>query len=41
MPQGTGVESAIQQSSSQKSLDLAIIRMARFTSPSAARSRLL
>ncbi len=36
IPQGTGVESAIQQVSSQKSLDRASIRMARLTRPSTA-----
>jgi len=41
IPHGTGVESTIQQVSSQKSVDLASSRMTRLTSPSAARSRLL
>nr|WP_160159979.1 hypothetical protein [Streptomyces sp. SLBN-115] len=41
IPQGTGVESTIQQSSSRKSLDFAGIRMTRSTRPSADRSRSL
>ncbi|MCP3822724.1 hypothetical protein NLX86_32970 [Streptomyces sp. A3M-1-3] len=41
IPHGTGVESTIQQSSSQKSLDRASNRMTRSTRPSAARNRLL
>jgi transposase-like protein len=41
IPQGTGEESTIQQSASQKSLDFASIRTTRLTRPSADRSRLL
>ena len=41
IPQGTGVESAIQTVSNQKSLSVASIRITRLISGSAARSRLL